>query len=269
MSVVGNIMKSMAYEGTESIGLFLSIYRALVTRNDDPENMGRIQVIIPGIIEEELNLWIFPTGNFGGKNYGVHVMPPVGSVVYIQFELGDPSKPLWQHGYHANGDIPEEYGRPDHYWFMTPGGATVEIDDEKKEITINDHNGNSIEVNENGVSIDVKSSKKKIYLGDINKADEPAVLGDTLEDLLKQIIDNQVEINKQIKILGNEVVKTIRSVGTSSPARVYGATMIAKATSLAGKVAKIGAQVKSNNKSIMTTYNKLEEFKSKTVKLDK
>lgn len=269
MSVAGNILKNMAYEGTESLGLFLSIYRALVTNNDDPENMGRIQVIIPGIIEEDLNLWILPAGNFGGKNYGVHVMPPIGSVVYIQFEMGDPSKPLWIHGYHGQGEIPDEYGRPEHYWFMTPGGATVEIDDGKQEITINDHHGNSVELNENGVSIDVKSSKKKIYLGDINKADEPAVLGDTLKDLLAEVIDNQIKINKQLKAIGNAVTKTLRSIGTSSPARVFGATVIAKSTTLATKLAKINAEVNNNNKSILASYNKLEDIKSRTVKLDK
>lgn len=269
MSITADILKQMSYEGTESIGLFLSIYRAIVTNNEDPENMGRIQAIVPGVIDEPLNYWILPIGNFGGKNYGTHIIPQVGSIVYVQFELGDTTKPLWFHGYHGTGDIPEGYSNPNHFWFMTPGGATVEIDDDKKEITLNDHHGNSVELNENGVSIDVKSSKKKIFLGDINKADEPAVLGDTLKDLLDEIVKNQMEINKQLSALGNAVVKTLRGIGISSSARVYGATVTAKATGLASKVAKISGEVKANNKSIMASYNKLEELKSKTVKLDK
>lgn len=269
MSLLGQTIKKLSYEGTESLGLFLSWYRAMVTKNDDPENMGRVQVVIPGIIDEDLNTWIMPIGNWGGKNYGVHVLPQVGSIVYVTFEMGDTSKPLWMHGYHAQGEVPEGYGKPNHFWFMTPGGATVEIDDDKKEITINDHHGNSIECNSNGVSIDVKSSKNKIFLGDINKADEPAVLGDTLESLLKDLIDNQVEINKQLKSLGNEVVKALRGIGIASPAQVYGGTVTARATTLAAKLNKVYATVKAKNKSIMTTYNKLKDFKSQTVKLDK
>lgn len=269
MSVAGNILKDMANQGTEKIGLFYSVYRGIVLHNEDPNKLGGIKVMVPGVIEEDTGYWASPIGNFAGKGYGLHIIPAIGSVVYVMFEMGDPSKPLWFHGYFGEGDIPEGYDDPDHFWLVTPGGASVEINDVTGEVLVTDHHGNSIELNSTGISIDVKSSKKKIFLGDVNKADEPAVLGDTLEKLLKELIDNQVAINNLIKDLGDATMDTIRDIGMASMGPVQGGTMTGRVATMAAQMSATYSVLSAKNKSIMATYNNLKDFKSQTVKLDK
>lgn len=268
MGLLADILKDMSSNGLETLGLYCSFYRALVVDNKDPEKMGRLKLMIPGISDESVDYWTKPLGMFSGKNYGMKAIPQKGAVVYVMFEMGDPSKPVWLQGYFGLGEMPEGYDNPAHYWFVTPGGASFEIHDEDGELTINDHHGNSVELNENGISLDVKSSKKKIFLGNINEADEPAVLGDTLKAQLDQIISNQMKINEQLEALGNGVTQTLDLIG-SPGGIVMGAQVVAASTALKIQYQAIFAQVSLNNESIQAVYDKLDELKSETVRLDK
>jgi hypothetical protein len=64
-------------------------YRAMVVNNDDPTGQSRVQVEIAGVSG---NTWAWampcrPVGSF--------TLPAVGASVWISFEAGDPSRPVW------------------------------------------------------------------------------------------------------------------------------------------------------------------------------
>ena len=70
---------------------FFGIYRASVYDNQDPLNKYRLKVIIPQILGTQ------PTGwSWGVEQPGVvRAVPLIGEGVWIMFEGGDPSFPIW------------------------------------------------------------------------------------------------------------------------------------------------------------------------------
>lgn len=71
-----------------------------VTDNADPEALGRVKILIPGIVEPETD-WAFPASTFagGGPQRGAHAVPDIGADVNVMFLLGDPEQPRWFAGH--------------------------------------------------------------------------------------------------------------------------------------------------------------------------
>lgn len=65
------------------------IYRATVVSNADPSGHRRLLVIAPGILPPE------PVWSEACVPSRSRAIPPVGSTVWIQFEGGDPGRPVW------------------------------------------------------------------------------------------------------------------------------------------------------------------------------
>jgi hypothetical protein len=69
--------------------VFFGPCRGVVTANDDPTGMMRIRVRVPEVLGE-LEAWAVPCVPPGAKS-----VPEVGTVAWIEFEAGDPSRPIW------------------------------------------------------------------------------------------------------------------------------------------------------------------------------
>jgi uncharacterized protein involved in type VI secretion and phage assembly len=74
---------------------FLGKFRGTVVKNDDPKQIGRIQVIVPDVSNVALTSWAMPSLPYGGLNSGLFSVPSIGSGVWIEFEQGDPDYPIW------------------------------------------------------------------------------------------------------------------------------------------------------------------------------
>ncbi len=77
---------------------FYGKYRATVLINVDPEQRGRLQLSIPGVLGEIPSSWAeacTPLAGPTGPPMGVYMVPPVGAGVWAEFESGDPSYPIW------------------------------------------------------------------------------------------------------------------------------------------------------------------------------
>lgn len=74
---------------------FYGKYRAVVTNNVDPMMIGRIQVVVPDAASLVPSTWAMPCVPSAGINMGIFSPPIIGSGVWIEFERGDPSKPIW------------------------------------------------------------------------------------------------------------------------------------------------------------------------------
>ncbi len=66
------------------------LYRGVVTDNDDPDERMRIKVSIPELLGEQKTGWVLPC-----VPPGVRSLPEIGTVVWIEFEAGDISRPVW------------------------------------------------------------------------------------------------------------------------------------------------------------------------------
>ena len=70
---------------------FYGVYRGTVTTSEDPENKNRIKATIPQVLGTESTDWAWPidSSTYCSKP------PKVGQGVWIVFEGGDPSFPVW------------------------------------------------------------------------------------------------------------------------------------------------------------------------------
>jgi uncharacterized protein involved in type VI secretion and phage assembly len=81
----------MAANGNRYLGKF----RGRVVDNNDPLRIGRITVEVPDVLGDEASTWALPCLPFTGPEAGQFVVPPPGAGVWVEFEQGDPSFPVW------------------------------------------------------------------------------------------------------------------------------------------------------------------------------
>jgi uncharacterized protein involved in type VI secretion and phage assembly len=74
-------------------------YRGTVVNNVDPMQVGRIQAIVPDVSNLVPTSWAMPCLPSAGINTGVFTVPQIGAGVWIEFEHGDPDRPIWVGGY--------------------------------------------------------------------------------------------------------------------------------------------------------------------------
>ena len=65
-------------------------YRGIVTDNNDPSGRMRIRVRVPDVLGELETPWASPC-----VPPGVRSVPDIGTLVWIEFEAGDVSQPVW------------------------------------------------------------------------------------------------------------------------------------------------------------------------------
>ncbi len=70
-------------------------YRGFVINNIDPMFLGRIQVLVPDVSNIMPTSWAMPCVPVGWKQMGILSVPPIGSLVWVEFEQGDPDYPIW------------------------------------------------------------------------------------------------------------------------------------------------------------------------------
>ena len=75
--------------------LYFGKYRATVLNNVDPMLQGRIQVQLGDRYGLFPSTWALPAFPFAGKGCGMVALPQVASMVWIEFEAGDPDYPIW------------------------------------------------------------------------------------------------------------------------------------------------------------------------------
>jgi uncharacterized protein involved in type VI secretion and phage assembly len=73
---------------------FYGKYRGQVANNIDPMQLGRIQALVPAL-SGMTTTWALPCMPYGDPHAGVLLLPPVGALVWIEFEAGDPDYPIW------------------------------------------------------------------------------------------------------------------------------------------------------------------------------
>lgn len=243
-------LKELLFLGFESFGRYYGSHRAFVADNNDPENLNRLKLIIPEVMGEEVyNYWAPAKNQYSGKGHGCQVLPEKGEVVWVEFEGGIPERPIWLHGHFGVGDKPKnkqgkDFNDVKSYYFHTPQGNIIYINDTKKVISITSQEGDRIEINTQAVSID---TDKKISLGKLNKSDQPALLGDNTQEALNEIHS-----------LLRDIVMTLQ--------------IDIQASNLAGKPFLMRAGMTQRITNWLTTITsikaKLNKIKSKKVTLD-
>jgi uncharacterized protein involved in type VI secretion and phage assembly len=85
-------------EPTSPVKRFYGKYRGTVVQNLDPELRGRIMCEVPDVLGLVPSSWCeasVPLAGPTGPPMGAYFVPPIGAGVWIEFEQGDPNKPVW------------------------------------------------------------------------------------------------------------------------------------------------------------------------------
>ena len=142
---------------------FFGKYRGTVTDNQDPLKIGRIRATIPAIFGEHESGWALPCTPYAGKNVGLFCIPPIEAMVWIEFESGNPQKPIWTGCFWGDGDTPEESASPDIKILKTET-ATIKLDDTSgsENITLETESGLKMVMDQNGIELSNGSQKIQI-----------------------------------------------------------------------------------------------------------
>lgn len=84
---------------------FYGKYRGVVTATIDPLRMGRVQVTVPAVAGTEAS-WAMPCVPFGALGGGASPLPPPGAPIWVEFEGGDPDRPIWTGTFWREGEGP-------------------------------------------------------------------------------------------------------------------------------------------------------------------
>jgi hypothetical protein len=131
---------------------FYGKYRGTVTDWVDPDKMGRIQATLVGTYGTMETGPANPCTPFAGNGVGFMFVPPEGAHVWVEFEGGDPSKPIYSGCFwNTKDEVPkdDDYSYPDSKIIKT-NFATVILDantsiGEKQNIVIKTNNTTSPE----------------------------------------------------------------------------------------------------------------------------
>ncbi len=134
-------------------------YRGQVTDNLDPLQKGRLKVRVPTVLGT-VEVWASPCVPYAGPQLGWYTMPDIDTGVWVEFEAGDPSYPIWAGFFWNDGDIDSADADPSVKFFKTKK-ATVRIDDGTGEIVIKNDSDSTITFTTDEIVISSASVKQK------------------------------------------------------------------------------------------------------------
>ena len=139
---------------------FFGKYRGVVS--DVDEQTLRIKATVPTVLGSQPTGWARACVPFAGPDMGVAFLPDVGTGVWIEFEGGDVSLPIWVGCYWHDGDQPSD-ATSSVRAIVTKAGQKILLDVDGGTITIEDQNGNSITLGSDGLSL--QGSGQSVDLG--------------------------------------------------------------------------------------------------------
>jgi len=117
------------------------LYKGIVRDVDDPEGRGRIRIEIHELLgKNRTSAWASYCAPFGGGGSGFFMLPHPGDGVWVMFEQGDPSKPVWIGFWFNVQDPPPEDAGQDVRMLQSKSGHRIVFGDEagKEYIEIRD-----------------------------------------------------------------------------------------------------------------------------------
>lgn len=174
---------------------FYGKYRGLVAINVDPLGQGRLKAIVPEVLGVMPSSWALPCTPYAGAQAGLFTVPMVGTGVWIEFEAGDVTRPVWSGCWWGSAQVPlNEVGAPSTFTskvLRTDTGLMLAFNDTTQMITMTDMAGsNVIQMSLGFIKVAgdfVVTLDAPLILHGQN-ASHPAVLGDDLLTYLNLLV---------------------------------------------------------------------------------
>jgi uncharacterized protein involved in type VI secretion and phage assembly len=137
---------------------FLGKFRGTVADNNDIEKRGRLKVNVPAVLGDITSGWALPCFPFAGSGTGFFGVPPVGALVWVEFEGGNLEYPVWVGCFYGfTADVPT-----DTLLVLDPSQVVVMATSGGNKIVINDTPGPL-----GGITLEI-SSGAKICINDVS-----------------------------------------------------------------------------------------------------
>lgn len=171
-------------------------YRGIVIDNADETHRGRVKVRVPAVLHA-LEVWAMPCLPYTGHNVGTYWIPEPDAGVWVEFEGGDPSFPIWVGGYWVNDELPHNQenadAAPSRRILRSESGLMVSLDDDSHILTLSDSDGsNFMTIEVDAGTIKIQSTIKVVVEAPmielVENAPHPLVFGDNLLQYLNQLV---------------------------------------------------------------------------------
>lgn len=149
------------YPPEQSRPLYYGKYRGIVSSVD--EGTCRIKARVPSVLGDTETGWCMACVPYAGPQVGIAFLPEEGSGVWIEFEGGDVSYPVWTGCYWREGEPPSDV-KAHVKVIVTTAPHKLILDDDAQSITITDPNGNTVLLNSTGITL--SKGGQQVVIGD-------------------------------------------------------------------------------------------------------
>lgn len=139
---------------------------------DDGKRMGRIRAKVPSVYGDTvISPWAMPCVPFAGDSHGLVLLPEKGDGVWIEFEAGDPSFPIWSGCWWGDNEMPDD-GDVHKRALVTSKGLKLIFDDDAKSMKLSHPDGAEITLTSDTITIKLSSSKIELSTSAVTVNDD-------------------------------------------------------------------------------------------------
>jgi hypothetical protein len=142
-------------------------YRGQVDSVEKGNDLGLISVVVHDVFGKDFVLKrVRPCSPFGGDKHGFVLIPEKGDGVWIEFEAGNPSLPIWSGFWWAKNEIPEPKD-PLIRSFITTKGHKLLLNDKDNKVQLLHAGGAELTMTDSDITIKIGDSSIKLTKNDI------------------------------------------------------------------------------------------------------
>ncbi len=145
-------------------GRFYGKYRGTVTQVD--AGTMRIKARVPAVLGSTESGWALPCVPYAGDSVGFAFLPEVDSAVWIEFEAGNVSFPIWTGGFWLSNQIPSDAAAA--VKVIVTRQLKLLFDDDQDSITLKDSNGNTVTLDSSGITLSNGSQTVQVTDSEVN-----------------------------------------------------------------------------------------------------
>ncbi len=173
------------------------------------DELGFISAKVPEIFGDAFEVErIRPCVPFAGSKHGFVALPEVEDGVWIEFEAGNKSLPIWSGFWWADGEIPDPKG-PLVRTFITTAGHKLILDDDGNEVKLLHKDGAEMTMTDSDITIKIGDGTAKLSSSEISlTVGTPAIKITSSEISLSAGGTGTIKITSGGVDIGNGAVKT-------------------------------------------------------------
>jgi uncharacterized protein involved in type VI secretion and phage assembly len=142
-------------------------YRGTVT--DVDATTMRVKVSVPDALPGVDAGWAMPCVPYAGPQVGFLMLPEVGSGVWVEFEGGDVSYPVWTGCFWNGGDIPSQASAT--VKCIVTAAGSITFDNDQNSVTVADAQSNTVVLDSSGITSTSGSSSVAVGASGVNVND--------------------------------------------------------------------------------------------------